>query len=105
MEFALTDVQASLKREALTRRHELRARLLARTRPRGELSLGVRQRLRQAGWMGAIIPEEYGGMGLADRGRGHAARVGASGAGMSGASAVHFYVFPPQPVCATARRR
>jgi alkylation response protein AidB-like acyl-CoA dehydrogenase len=53
----------------------------------------------QAGWMGVLVPEEYGGMGL---GVTEAAimlqEIGASGAGMSGASAVHFYVFPPQPV-------
>jgi alkylation response protein AidB-like acyl-CoA dehydrogenase len=53
----------------------------------------------EAGWMGILIPVEYGGMGL---GLTEAAimlnEIGASGAGMSGASAVHFYVFPPQPI-------
>lgn len=53
----------------------------------------------KAGWMGILVPEEYGGMGL---GVTEAAimlhEIGASGAGMSGASAIHFYVFPPQPV-------
>jgi alkylation response protein AidB-like acyl-CoA dehydrogenase len=53
----------------------------------------------KAGWMGIMMPEEYGGMGL---GLAEAAsmlhEVGASGAGMSGASAVHFYVFPPAPI-------
>ncbi|NML97094.1 acyl-CoA/acyl-ACP dehydrogenase [Paraburkholderia sp. RP-4-7] len=53
----------------------------------------------KAGWMGVMTPEEYGGMGL---GLSEAAimlnEIGASGAGMSGASAVHFYVFPPQPI-------
>jgi hypothetical protein len=52
-----------------------------------------------AGWLGLLVPEAYGGMGL---GVTEAAvllhEIGASGAGMSGASAVHFYVFPPQPV-------
>jgi acyl-CoA dehydrogenase len=51
------------------------------------------------GWMGILMPEEYGGMGL---GVTEAAvmlnEIGASGAGMSGASAIHFYVFPPQPI-------
>lgn len=53
----------------------------------------------KAGWMGIMMPEEYGGMGL---GLAEAAvmlrEIGASGAGMSGASAVHFYVFPPAPI-------
>ncbi|MES2999554.1 MAG: acyl-CoA dehydrogenase family protein [Pseudomonadota bacterium] len=53
----------------------------------------------KAGWMGIMFPEEYGGMGL---GVTEAAvmlqEIAASGAGMSGASAVHFYVFPPAPM-------
>jgi alkylation response protein AidB-like acyl-CoA dehydrogenase len=53
----------------------------------------------EAGWMGILIPEEYGGMGL---GVTEAAimlgEIAQSGAAMSGASAVHFYVFPPQPI-------
>ncbi|MGE3771350.1 MAG: acyl-CoA dehydrogenase family protein [Gammaproteobacteria bacterium] len=52
-----------------------------------------------AGWLGILLPEEYGGMNL---GVTEAAmmlsEIGRSGAGMSGASAVHFYVFPPQPI-------
>jgi alkylation response protein AidB-like acyl-CoA dehydrogenase len=51
------------------------------------------------GWLGALIPEEYGGAGLGLVEAGlllHA--VGASGAGTSGASAIHFYVFPLTPV-------
>jgi hypothetical protein len=52
-----------------------------------------------AGWLGVMIPEEYGGLGL---GLTEAAimmeEVAASGAGMSGASAIHFYVFPPAPI-------
>ena len=52
-----------------------------------------------AGWLGAMIPEEYGGLGL---GLTESAimmtEVAASGAGMSGASAIHFYVFPPAPI-------
>ncbi|WAH36216.1 acyl-CoA dehydrogenase family protein [Alicyclobacillus dauci] len=51
------------------------------------------------GWMGVMIPERYGGMGL---GVTEAAlilhEVAASGAGMSGASAIHFCVFPPSPI-------
>jgi alkylation response protein AidB-like acyl-CoA dehydrogenase len=45
------------------------------------------------------ITEEYGGLGL---GLTESAimmeEVAASGAGMSGASAIHFYVFPPAPI-------
>ncbi|MFW0793531.1 acyl-CoA dehydrogenase family protein [Gordonia sp. CPCC 205515] len=51
------------------------------------------------GWLGAMIPEEYGGIGL---GLQEAAvmmgEISASGGGMSGGSAIHFYVFPPAPI-------
>lgn len=51
------------------------------------------------GWFGAMIPEEYGGLGL---GLQEAAvmmgEIAGSGAGMSGGSAAHFYVFPPAPI-------
>ena len=53
----------------------------------------------EGGWLGIIIPQAYGGMGL---GITEAAvflnRVAASGAGMSGASALHFSIFPPMPL-------
>jgi acyl-CoA dehydrogenase len=52
-----------------------------------------------AGLLGAMIPEEYGGLGL---GLTESAvmlhEVAASGAGTSGASAIHFYIFPPGPI-------
>ncbi len=51
------------------------------------------------GWLGIMIPEEYGGAGL---GVTEAAlmlhEICASGAGTSGASPIHFYVFPPTPI-------
>lgn len=51
------------------------------------------------GWLGAIIPEEYGGLGL---GLAESAvmmyEISASGAANSGASAVHFSIFPATPV-------
>jgi hypothetical protein len=53
----------------------------------------------EAGWLGVLIPEESGGLGL---GLTEAAvmltEVAASGAGTGGASAVHFYIFPPGPI-------
>jgi acyl-CoA dehydrogenase len=53
----------------------------------------------QAGWLGVIVPEAYGGSGL---GVTEAALmlhdIAASGAGTSGCSPIHFYCFPPMPV-------
>jgi len=52
-----------------------------------------------AGWLGVVIPEANGGSGLGVTEAGlllHS--VGRSGAGTSGASAVHFYIFPLTPI-------
>lgn len=53
----------------------------------------------EAGWLGIAIPEEYGGAGL---GMQEACillhEICASGAGTSGASPIHFSIFPPMPV-------
>jgi hypothetical protein len=57
------------------------------------------QAFADGGWLGAMIPEEYGGLGL---GLTEAAvmmgEIAGSGAGMSGGSAIHFYIFPPAPI-------
>src|SRR3954451_24025939 len=54
---------------------------------------------RVGGWLGMMIPEGYGGGGQGLR---HAGAMmygmNADGAGTSGAGAVHFYLFPAQPV-------
>ena len=51
------------------------------------------------GWLGAMIPEEYGGLGLGLEECGAMMQeIAASGAGMSGGSAIHFYIFPPAPI-------
>jgi acyl-CoA dehydrogenase len=53
----------------------------------------------RGGWLGALIPEEYGGLGLGLAECGVMMQeIAASGAGASGASAVHFYLFPPAPI-------
>jgi acyl-CoA dehydrogenase len=53
----------------------------------------------EGGWLGALIPEEYGGLGLGVAECGVMMQeIAASGAGASGASAVHFYLFPPAPI-------
>ncbi len=53
----------------------------------------------EAGWLGVAIPEAYGGAGL---GISEACilleEICASGAGTSGASPIHFSIFPPMPV-------
>lgn len=53
----------------------------------------------EGGWLGAMIPEEYGGLGLGlTESAVMMTEIAESGAGMSGGSAIHFYVFPPAPI-------
>lgn len=53
----------------------------------------------ERGWLGLIIPTEYGGAGLGVTEAGILLEaVCASGAGLSGASPIHFYFFPLTPV-------
>ncbi|MBI4611471.1 MAG: acyl-CoA/acyl-ACP dehydrogenase [Candidatus Rokubacteria bacterium] len=53
----------------------------------------------RSGWLGIIVPEEYGGSGLGvTEGSILLHEICAAGAGTSGASPIHFYVFPPMPL-------
>ena len=66
---------------------------------RGEYPWEFVKAFAQGGWLGALIPEEYGGLGLGIAECGVMMQeIAASGAGASGASAVHFYLFPPEPI-------
>lgn len=57
------------------------------------------QAFADAGWLGIAIPEAYGGAGLGIiEGCILLHEICASGAGTSGASPVHFSIFPPMPV-------
>src|ERR1700704_2351772 len=53
----------------------------------------------EAGWLGVALPEAYGGSGF---GITEACilleEICASGAGTSGASPIHFSIFPPMPL-------
>jgi acyl-CoA dehydrogenase len=51
-----------------------------------------------AGWLGAMIPEEYGGLGLGVTEAGLMLSEAAASGGAGGASAIHFYIFPPGPI-------
>ena len=53
----------------------------------------------ERGWLGLVIPERYGGSGLGVTEAGVLLEaVCESGAGLSGASPIHFYMFPLTPV-------
>ncbi len=99
MDFALTESQELIKKEvaALSRTFSLDY-WLDKDR-RAEYPHEFVKAFADNGWLGILIPEEYGGAGL---GVTEAAlmlhEVCASGAGTSGCSPIHFYVFPPTPI-------
>jgi alkylation response protein AidB-like acyl-CoA dehydrogenase len=99
VDFALTELQSNVRREART----IAARFsLDYWREHDQLERypwGFVRAYADAGWLGVLIPEAYGGAGL---GLTEASlllqAIGQSGAGTSGASAIHFYVFPLTPI-------
>src|SRR5579859_3706398 len=99
MDFGLTPLQESVQREARTLAAQFPLDYwLAHDRAASYPWEFVRA-FAAPGWLGALIPEAYGGAGLGLTEASlllHA--VGASGAGTSGAAAIHFYVFPLTPV-------
>jgi alkylation response protein AidB-like acyl-CoA dehydrogenase len=99
MDFALTEQQELIKREVgqLARKFSLDY-WLEKDR-KHEYPWEFVKEFAAGGWLGMIVPEEYGGSGL---GVTEAAimlgEICATGAGTSGASPIHFYMFPPMPV-------
>lgn len=99
MNFELTDTQASVRRaiEAICKPFDA-AFWLERDRD-GRFPLELHKALATDGWLGICMPEAYGGAGL---GVSEAAvmmqAIAESGAGMSGASAVHMNIFGLHPV-------
>jgi alkylation response protein AidB-like acyl-CoA dehydrogenase len=99
VDFALTELQENVRREART----IASRFsLDYWREHDRLEQYPWEFVRayaDAGWLGVLIPEVYGGAGLGLTEAGLLLQaVGQSGAGTSGASAIHFYVFPLTPV-------
>src|SRR5689334_2123670 len=99
MDFALTEQQELIRKEvaAIARSFSLEY-WLERDR-KAEYPHDFVKAFADGGWLGMIIPEAYGGSGL---GVTEAAlmlhEICAAGAGTSGASPVHFYMFPPMPL-------
>jgi hypothetical protein len=99
MDFALTESQELIRKEvaALARTFSLDYWLEKDTK--AAYPDDFVKAFADNGWLGIMVPEPYGGSGL---GVTEAAimlhEICASGAGTSGASPIHFYVFPPTPV-------
>ncbi|MBP8307228.1 MAG: acyl-CoA/acyl-ACP dehydrogenase [Burkholderiaceae bacterium] len=99
MEFGYTDEQLEIERavKAICKRFDAD---YWRTKDRdGGFPLDFHAAFAQAGWLGIAMPEEVGGAGLGITEAAIMMRtISASGAGMSGASAIHMNIFGLHPV-------
>jgi acyl-CoA dehydrogenase len=99
MDFTLTEQQEMIRKEVATLARSFSLDYWLEKDRKHEYPWDFVKAFARAGWLGAIVPEEYGGSGL---GVTEAAillhEICAAGAGTSGASPVHFYMFPPMPV-------
>ena len=99
MDFALTEQQELIRKEVGTLARTFSADYWLDKDRKAEYPWEFVKAFAAGGWLGAIIPEEYGGSGL---GVTEASlvlhEICAAGAGTSGASPIHFYMFPPMPV-------
>src|SRR5215467_7109897 len=99
MDFALTDQQEAI-RDAIAKICEGFDDTYWLNKDReGGFPHDFHKALADAGWLGICVPEEYGGSGLGITEAAIMMRtIAESGAGMSGASAVHINVFGLNPV-------
>ena len=99
MEFAFSDDQIALRSAIEKLCAGFDAEYWLRKDADGGFPADFHQAFARDGWLGIAMPEQYGGAGL---GITEAAlmmhTVAASGAGMSGASALHMNIFGLNPV-------
>jgi acyl-CoA dehydrogenase len=99
MDFALTESQELIKKEVAALARSFTLDYWLEKDNKAEYPNDFVKAFADNGWLGLMVPEQYGGAGL---GVTEAAimlhEICASGAGTSGASPIHFYVFPPTPV-------
>src|SRR5216117_3850365 len=99
MDFQLTEQQELIRKEVATLARSFSLDYWLERDKKAEYPWDWVKAFGKAGWLGMIIPEAYWGSGL---GVTEATimlhEVCASGAGTSGASPVHFYMFPPMPI-------
>ncbi|HEX2828486.1 MAG TPA: acyl-CoA dehydrogenase family protein [Burkholderiales bacterium] len=108
MDFSLTEDQQAIRDAVAKICAEFDLDYWAKRDREGGFPLDFHATLARDGWLGIAMPQEYGGAGL---GITEAAvmmqTIAASGAGMSGASAVHMNIFSLNPVVvyATAEQK
>jgi alkylation response protein AidB-like acyl-CoA dehydrogenase len=99
MDFALSPAQSEIRRQVGALARGFGWEYWREKDRKAEYPTEFVQAFADAGWLGLAIPEAYGGAGL---GVTEAVlmleAICASGAGLSGASPIHFSVFPPMPI-------
>ncbi|HLE44406.1 MAG TPA: acyl-CoA dehydrogenase family protein [Methylomirabilota bacterium] len=99
MDFALTEPQELIRKEVSALAKSFGWEYWREKDRKAEYPTEFVAAFARAGWLGLAIPEGYGGAGL---GVVEAVlmleAICASGAGLSGASPIHFAVFPPMPI-------
>jgi hypothetical protein len=99
MDFTLTPAQAEIRRQVALLSRGFGWEYWREKDRKAEYPIEFVRAFADAGWLGLVIPEAYGGAGL---GVTEAVlmleAISASGAGLSGASPIHFAVFPPMPI-------
>jgi acyl-CoA dehydrogenase len=99
MDFALSEQQELIRKEVATLARSFPPEYWLEKDRKAEYPWEFVRAFATGGWLGIVIPETYGGSGL---GVTEASlllhEICAAGAGTSGASPIHFYVFPPMPL-------
>ncbi len=99
MDFGLSELQESVRRESSAIAARFSLDYWAEHDRAERYPWDFVRAFADAGWLGVLIPEAYGGAGLGLTEAGLLLQaVAQSGAGTSGAAAIHFYVFPLTPI-------
>lgn len=99
MDYSLSELQLNVSREAATIASRFALDYWRELDHAERYPWDFVQAFAAAGWLGVLIPEAYGGAGLGLTEAGLLLQaIARSGAGTSGAAAIHFYVFPLTPI-------
>jgi acyl-CoA dehydrogenase len=99
MHFALTESQELIRKEVSALARGFGWEHWREKDRKGEYPTEFVEAFARAGWLGIVIPEAYGGAGLGVLDATLMLEaICASGAGLTGASPIHFAVFPPMPI-------
>src|SRR5262249_62406318 len=98
MDFALTEQQEMIREEVATLARSFSLDYWLEKDRKHEYPWEFVKAFARAGWLGAIIPEEYGGAGVGGaEGAGLRREICAGGGGARGAPPTPLYLFLPPP--------